>query len=356
MRIVYSGDQHIGKILNYSRGLQKYGYSKFKKLAGFCIQKKVELLVLVGDLFDVTNPPPDAVNFVISLLKKLTSMGVEVLIISGNHDEISKYYGMSPCHILGKIEGITYKNQKEPYTVEYDNINFVCLNFSNPVERFKALVTDEVEKYVVEGKRNVLLSHFPIKEEIIVQPEEYVSYKDLPTRFFDDIILGDIHKLVCKSLPHNCTFWYTGSINHTKVPDWIKKDLTFLYEEEGEISIQNLKKPKTLIVDDKEKIKLIDSDTIVVDMIGEPLKIFKKEPLYYSDGRIDNSLSDIFDELDNDEIDITNNNIEEIIDLNLTDTYSPEAITLLKYVLDLSLDDNKGAIGQIEDKLEELVK
>lgn len=90
MRILHSSDWHLGRRL--------YGYSliedQARVLDQFCamaIALKPDLIVLAGDLYDIANPPADAVRLMNDVLTRLVKEGrSRILVIPGNHDSAER--------------------------------------------------------------------------------------------------------------------------------------------------------------------------------------------------------------------------------------------------------------------------
>lgn len=86
MRILHTSDWHLG------RGLSGYDLSEAQQAAvnqiiDTAIERKVELFILAGDIFDRTIPAVDDIRVFSAALKRLTDAGIKTVVTSGNHDQ-----------------------------------------------------------------------------------------------------------------------------------------------------------------------------------------------------------------------------------------------------------------------------
>ena len=85
MRILHISDTHIGaKLGRYSQN------SDIKKcldhVRDFCVERKVALVAIAGDIFDSYNPSGESEDIYYNFLEQLSASGVRAAIIAGNHD------------------------------------------------------------------------------------------------------------------------------------------------------------------------------------------------------------------------------------------------------------------------------
>lgn len=85
MRLLHTGDLHIGKRLGECPLLedQRHILEQIRRLAQ---TRRVDALVIAGDVYDKTLPPTEAVTLLDDFLTVLHQDGIPVLLISGNHD------------------------------------------------------------------------------------------------------------------------------------------------------------------------------------------------------------------------------------------------------------------------------
>lgn len=93
IKILQTGDVHLGAKFE---GLGEKGVAQrkqiervFERLVQVALDKKVDLFLVTGDLFDGDNPPQSAVDFVRRQLDRLIKKNIITVIIPGNHDFLS---------------------------------------------------------------------------------------------------------------------------------------------------------------------------------------------------------------------------------------------------------------------------
>ena len=103
LKILHTGDIHLGskfsflgeKATEYRRALVK----SFESLADTAIEKKVDLVIISGDLFDSPFPSRTTIEIVKRVFKKLVDEGIYTAIIPGNHD----YLAPSSIYTSGEL-------------------------------------------------------------------------------------------------------------------------------------------------------------------------------------------------------------------------------------------------------------
>ena len=127
MKIIHSGDWHLGKIVNEFSMLedQKHILSQLIKLIE---DEKPDALIIAGDLYDRSIPPVEAVELLdITLNNILIKLNTPILVIAGNHDSSQRLSFGS--YILNKnglyIEGIVKQEIKKVALLDtHGPINF----------------------------------------------------------------------------------------------------------------------------------------------------------------------------------------------------------------------------------------
>ncbi|MGL4533602.1 MAG: exonuclease SbcCD subunit D [Fusobacteriaceae bacterium] len=131
MKVLHLADLHIGKKVN--------GYSMienqkdiFQQIYSCIIEKKVDVVLIVGDIYDRSIPSEEAIevfdNFINELINNLK---VKVVAISGNHDSATrlefskKILANQGFYILGEYKEIVNK-------VSIGEVDFYLMPFVNP--------------------------------------------------------------------------------------------------------------------------------------------------------------------------------------------------------------------------------
>lgn len=94
IKIIHTGDVHLGaKFEGFGEkgaAHRKQIEKTFELAIDTAINKKADLFLIAGDLFDNDTPPLNVVDFVRRQMEKLSKAGVNAVIIPGNHDFLSE--------------------------------------------------------------------------------------------------------------------------------------------------------------------------------------------------------------------------------------------------------------------------
>lgn len=220
MRILHTGDWHIGKIINEFSLLEDQRYI-FQQLYQIIEEEKPDCIVIAGDIYDRSIPPKEAVLLLDEVLTTLcTKYKLPTLIISGNHDSEerlsfgSKILEASNLYIVGEI---TQDIKKISLHDEYGVVNFYLLPYAHPIivsnvfnekirdhdEAFGLIMSKLKENFDSEA-RNVLVTHNYIvtnpddmlksdsERSISIGGTEYIDVNKVLD--FDYVALGHLHK------------------------------------------------------------------------------------------------------------------------------------------------------------------
>lgn len=94
MRFLHSGDWHLGKALRGQSRRDEYEAALSEVLDIAC-REKVDCLLVAGDVFDSTAPPPEAEELMFGFLRELFGIGIPAVIIGGNHDHPKRLAAVS---------------------------------------------------------------------------------------------------------------------------------------------------------------------------------------------------------------------------------------------------------------------
>ena len=199
MKIFHMADWHIGKLVNgfYMTEDQEYILEELCKVIE---EKKPDVLIIAGDLYDRSVPPVQAVELLNKYLRKIVKdLNTKVIAIAGNHDSneridfASSLLYESGLYIFGNL-----KRNIERVTLEdeYGKINFYPIPYADvPVVRelFKdeniksydlamEKIMEEIDKDFNGSERNIAIAHgyvTKISGEDIEELEESDSEKPL---------------------------------------------------------------------------------------------------------------------------------------------------------------------------------
>jgi DNA repair protein SbcD/Mre11 len=176
MKIIHTGDWHIGKIVNEFSMIEDQRFI-LRQLMKVIEEEKPHALVIAGDLYDRSIPPVEAVELLDEVFNKiLLDLKVPVLAIAGNHDSAerlsfgSRILTSNGLHIAGVFDREVKKVALED---ENGEVCFYLLPYCDPREIKQVLQDEEIcnhdvaMKKVIEkikaakkqGEKSVLVAH-----------------------------------------------------------------------------------------------------------------------------------------------------------------------------------------------------
>lgn len=239
MRIAHISDLHIGKSLHNFPLLEDQEYI-LDQIVKSCIEKKIEVLLVAGDIYDKNVAPESGIKILRKFLKQLVEAKIKVLLISGNHDSAERLtFGGEFMTEKGIYFSKVYDGVIEPITFQdnYGPVNFYLLPFVKPSTVQHYFADEKISSYedgircaishmqINTSERNVIIAHQNIlnaerceSEENIIGGLDAISaevFKD-----FDYTALGHIHKP--QVISNNVLFcgtplkYSTSELNHEK--------------------------------------------------------------------------------------------------------------------------------------------
>ena len=139
MKLVHTGDLHIGKIVNGFSMMEDQKYI-LKQIYEISCREKADALILAGDIYDRAIPPAEAVVLLDHFLTDMAEAGVLVFLISGNHDSperlgfAAKLLEDKRIHIGGVYENCL---KEVRVTDRYGEVTFVLMPFVRPARERK---------------------------------------------------------------------------------------------------------------------------------------------------------------------------------------------------------------------------
>ncbi|GAB3070392.1 exonuclease SbcCD subunit D [Salinicoccus sesuvii] len=228
MKILHTGDWHIGKRLNGVDMIEDQRYI-LDQLLEQIDTSSADLVVLAGDVFDRSNPSQSALKLVNEYLYRINiEKGVPVLAISGNHDSRSRldygsyWFEKSNYHMRTSLKDITTP-------VIIDNHHFYMVPHMDVLEAkvfyddesiknhhdVYQRITKEIDKVMDRDAYNVLIGHMFISNGTASDSERPLSIglseevgADL-FEAFDLVLLGHLHHPF--AISHERIF-YSGSL------------------------------------------------------------------------------------------------------------------------------------------------
>lgn len=163
MKILHTSDWHLGKTLEgYSRMEEQQKF--IEELIEISENKKIDMIIISGDIYDTGNPPAIAERLFYNSAKILSQHGKRpILVIAGNHDNPERLTAASSLAyehgiiILGTPKSIAQSGEYENYKIlssgegyieiEINNEKAIIITIPYPSEkRINELINNEIEQ------------------------------------------------------------------------------------------------------------------------------------------------------------------------------------------------------------------
>jgi exonuclease SbcD len=102
MRFLHTGDWHVGKTLR-GRSRAEEHREVLAEIARIARDRKVDIVLVAGDLFDSAAPGPEAEEIVYRALLDLSRTSEWVVVVAGNHDNPRRLEAVEPLMRLTNI-------------------------------------------------------------------------------------------------------------------------------------------------------------------------------------------------------------------------------------------------------------
>ena len=213
MKFMHLSDLHLGKRVNEFSMIEEQEYI-LSKIADIARDERPEAVIIAGDVYDKPVPPVEAIKLFDGFLNSLTSLGINVLVISGNHDSAERLsFGSDLLGGSGVFIAHAYGGGLAPVTFNdgFGRVNFYLLPFIKPANVARVFPDETVQSYtdavrvalshanVNFAERNVLVTHQFVtgavrseSEEISVGGTDNVDLSAFGA--FDYVALGHIHR------------------------------------------------------------------------------------------------------------------------------------------------------------------
>ena len=217
MKVLHLADLHIGKcILEHS--LIDDQIHILDQILEIVINKKIDVVLIAGDVYDKTIPSIEAVRLFSNFLTKLYNLKIKVFVISGNHDSKDRLSFGNELFYNNDIyiEGIYDGNvRKVLLKDEFGEFNIYMLPFVKPVDVRKYYLEENIDSYneavkciinnldIDKKSRNIIMVHqfvTAIGIEIERSDSEFISLGGIDNvdvslfSQFDYVAMGHVHR------------------------------------------------------------------------------------------------------------------------------------------------------------------
>lgn len=219
MRILHSSDWHLGRRL-YGYGLLEDQSVVLDQFCTMAREHRPDLIVLAGDLYDIANPPADAVRLMNDVLTRLKrTVACPIVVISGNHDSAerigfaSELLEESGLWMVGGLSRISapLRLRDESGSVSIHPVPFVdslqvgdWLRRNDPGAESTLYgaqwgsLLNVIRAGFRARDRNVLIAHAAVSRGMRSESEREIGTADIvdPALFygFDYVALGHLHR------------------------------------------------------------------------------------------------------------------------------------------------------------------
>jgi DNA repair protein SbcD/Mre11 len=94
VRVLHTADWHVGKVLKGHSRLDEQR-AVMAEMVALVERESIDLVLVAGDVFDVSVPTPDAQQLAWSTLLGFRQHGAEVVVLAGNHDSADSFDALS---------------------------------------------------------------------------------------------------------------------------------------------------------------------------------------------------------------------------------------------------------------------
>ncbi len=212
MKVMHLSDLHLGKRVNEFSMLEDQKYI-LMKILNILDEEKPDAIIIAGDVYDKSVPSEEAVQVLDDFLCRLVERGVQIFLISGNHDSAERLaFGSRLMESKGVHISPVYRGEVIPVSIndEYGAIDIFMLPFIKPGYVRRYFEDEEIKSYTDAMKvvisnmqinpdnRNILVTHQFVagaerseSEDVSVGGIDSVDMSVFDP--FDYVALGHIH-------------------------------------------------------------------------------------------------------------------------------------------------------------------
>ncbi len=215
MKLLHIADLHAGKRLYDKVNRNEDLVYALQQVKNICNEERIDLLIVAGDIFDKRNPDFESQELIMEFLTEMNSLGLQILLIAGNHDsyDFMKIYKnlrkLANIHVFDRPS----TNLKEAL-FQYDQLKVACLPY--PDERVLTHFDEErqrsyaekvadymkaLAREVEDTRYRVLVSHLMIDRAKVAGSElqssvspYYAVRADTIPDTFQYVALGHVHR------------------------------------------------------------------------------------------------------------------------------------------------------------------
>ncbi len=179
MKVLHLGDLHLGKSVNDFNMIDDQRYI-LEQILAMIQNQGIDALLLAGDIYDRSVPSEEAVQLLDHFLCRLSEIGVDTFIISGNHDSEerlhfgSRLFETNHVFICAKYDGTIYKKECRD---EFGRINIYLLPFVKASQVKYFYPEEKIESYEDAVRAALAHTDIDVSERNILVAHQFVAGK-----------------------------------------------------------------------------------------------------------------------------------------------------------------------------------
>jgi len=267
MRFAHLGDCHLGGWRQPE--LRTLNFQSFRTAIDRCINRKVDFVLIAGDLFDSAYPPIEILKETFNEFRRLKEAKIPVFLIAGSHD-----YSVSGKSFLDVLERAgfcknvgLFEERDDELFLEPSRWNNVAI-YGYPGKK-SGLEVENIEKIKLQdspGFFKILMLHTAIQDAVPTLPIASVNQDALPK--VDYLALSHLHINYCKG-----NRAYSGPIFPNNIQELEElKGGTFYIFEDGNIKKEEIRLKDVLVLNLEIKDALSATDAIIDKLKREKVR------------------------------------------------------------------------------------
>ena len=235
MKVLHTSDWHVGKLLRGRSRITEHR-AVLGEITEIAQREKVDLVLVVGDLFETAAPPPEATAVVFDALLGLRETGARVVVVGGNHDQQSELDAVAPVFARLGISVLGLPAGPERAILDLDGARVVMLPWMSQrwavkteqlmgataagVAQYYAARVGRVIEWLCAGFSsadiNIVAAHCMVQGGKLGGGERDAQLIDdymIPAGAFPSaasyVALGHLHR--AQLMPGPAPIWYSGS-------------------------------------------------------------------------------------------------------------------------------------------------
>lgn len=288
VKVLHTADNHLDPVLTKFRhkinDRRKDFWRSFKKVLEYANEKRPDLFLISGDLFDKVNPRNPPRTLLMRYFRALYNKGVKIFVIGGHHDvPKSIEEGASPLDELAASGYVTFfSNRKkvEASDIQIRDLNVCVSGITYDFTLSAGSDPLQFTRPVTEGDVNIFMVHYVIENFNVSKSymqDPVVRIRNIP-REITYVAAGHLHSHQ-EMRVYNTLIAYPGSTERKSFLEEKDERKGFLWVELNEDGVRN----KEFIETPARKMKTIKFN---IENSRDPVQYVIKEAEKYADTQL----------------------------------------------------------------------